>query len=434
MANAPRLSPRLSGRFGTLLPVSLFVTLGLVATAVQGQQPQPAAAAPAPAPVCLDELVRLGLERQPSVAAARASLASAEAGRQALDNLGLVSALRHDIPVRRQQACLGVTVAAAGVTQAEWETIYAVTRNYFSTIYAREQQKVAKGLLDTLRTYETSTQQLLKLKGGDPDLKVSKGDVDKLAVTADLFQLRLIEATKGSERAQAALREALGVEPCFPLLVVGQLPPLQEVPCRQELINLALARRGEMIQAANGARVVELEVCAQSKVNGLNVATFASGADLHARPVPQGISNKEYRPGALAIEMPTTLSGHKEDRVQRARDLSARAAAVVDKTRNLIVLETEDAYLKWSEAAEKLQALRQTLQRALGVRKAAEARLQLGDIGGEDLIRSKTLEVQVQAQYNEALYEQALALAALERITAGGFTPTFRGPPVLVGP
>ena len=47
------------------------------------------------------------------------------------------------------------------------------------------------------------------------------------------------------------------------------------------------------------------------------------------------------------------------------------------------------------------------------------------DLEPEDL-RALTLEDQTQAQYNEALYHHALAVAALERITAGGFVPQYR--------
>ena len=47
----------------------------------------------------------------------------------------------------------------------------------------------------------------------------------------------------------------------------------------------------------------------------------------------------------------------------------------------------------------------------------------------EDVLRARTLHEQVQSQYNEALYLHALALAGLERVTAGGFCPPFRVPP-----
>ncbi len=145
-----------------------------------------------------------------------------------------------------------------------------------------------------------------------------------------------------------------------------------------------------MIQSASAVRVTELEVDAQGTSLALTMRTFAAGSDVHAREIPQGVSNKEYRPSAIGLDMPTLLAGHRHDRMERARAFQARAAAVAEKTTNLIRLETEAAFLKWQDAD--------------GI----------------------TLADQAEAQYNEALYYHALALAALERVTAGGYTPSFR--------
>ena len=45
----------------------------------------------------------------------------------------------------------------------------------------------------------------------------------------------------------------------------------------------------------------------------------------------------------------------------------------------------------------------------------------VGNIKEEDLLQNDVLAGQAQAGYNEALFNQILALANLERITAGGF-------------
>jgi hypothetical protein len=43
----------------------------------------------------------------------------------------------------------------------------------------------------------------------------------------------------------------------------------------------------------------------------------------------------------------------------------------------------------------------------------------------DELVRARTLEEQTLANYNEALYAHLLALAALERVTAGGIPFTL---------
>jgi hypothetical protein len=114
--------------------------------------------------------------------------------------------------------------------------------------------------------------------------------------------------------------------------------------------------------------------------------------------------------------------------MDRARDLSARAAAVVDKTTNLIVLETEATYLKWQDADRRARLFQPVVGLTEKIGAAAEQRgIDSGNV--EKMIRDRTLEQQVRSQRNEALYEHALALAALERVTAGGFCPSFRETP-----
>jgi outer membrane protein TolC len=150
--------------------------------------------------------------------------------------------------------------------------------------------------------------------------------------------------------------------------------------------------------------------------------TFAAGTDIHAIQVPMGTHNNEYRPGAVAPEMPTLLVGTPAARAAQAQSLQARAETVVETTRNLIALEAEEAFLRWEEASRQASQARQ----------AAEAGEKLADnlkkdftvglkVRVDDLLNAQVLASQARSQYNEYLYRQILALADLERVTAGGF-------------
>jgi outer membrane protein TolC len=152
--------------------------------------------------------------------------------------------------------------------------------------------------------------------------------------------------------------------------------------------------------------------------------TFAAGSDIHSTQVPQKQQNGEYRPGAVPPEMPTLLVGARSERVSRAESLHARAQAVVDATRNLVALEAEDAFLRWEdsalqakeakEAAETAESLARDLNKDFTARQKVKV---------DEVVNAWVLASQAQAQYNEALYRQIIALADLERITAGCFSP-----------
>jgi outer membrane protein TolC len=372
----------------------------------------------------LSDCLQIAAERQPALAAHRASLAAADTGRRSLDKMHLATVLARDLPIRKQQAALGVTIASAGLVQAEWETRYAVTRTYLSVLYAREQQLVAGDIVSNLKFYHERVGELVK-KGESREWTTST--VDKIAVYLRLAETKQAEAARGVERALAALREAMGVEAGFCFDLADQrLPDVRVEVCRDAILQEALARRGEMSQALTASEVTRLEIAAQGKSHLPTMRTFADVSDIHARPIPQGVQNTEYRPGAVGLDMPGTLAGHRADRVERARDFSARALAVVDKTRNLITLEAEDGYLKWLEASWKVTQTRDGAEAGTRLAKHTREDFRGGQkVKIEDLLTNEVLVGQVQAAHNEARFQYVLALAGLERITAGGFHPGF---------
>jgi outer membrane protein TolC len=407
------------------LAVLFVITFETRALAGQAQPAQvESTAAPATssvAPLTLNDCLRIAVEQQPALAARRASLAAAEEGYRGALELCIPTFLARDLPIRRQQACLGVTIAQASLSQAEWETIYAVTRTYFGVVYARQQQRVLDDLVNSLAFYQERVHDLVKK--GEGRKEWTTNTEDKITVYLELAKVRRDEALRGMARASAALREAMGVAPETPIAITAQtLPVPQATVNREEIVALALARRGELVQVVTAARVVDLEVEAQGKTFLPRATTFAFGADIHAQPVPQGISNREYRPGATGLEMPPSLAGPRCSRVEHARDLSARAAAVVDKTRNLIALEAEDMYYKWEEASRKVPQSQAAKQAGDSLAKYTREDFRAGQRETiADILSNEALATQAAATYNEALYQLVVALADLQRVTAGGF-------------
>ena len=120
------------------------------------------------------------------------------------------------------------------------------------------------------------------------------------------------KAGRGIDRAKAALRMAMGMAPEAPPEVAeGKLPENKVDVTRDKIVALALQRNAEMVEASQVAEVVELEVDAQGRSFRPRFKTFAAAANIHARPVPRGVTNGEYRPGATSIEMLTELAGSR---------------------------------------------------------------------------------------------------------------------------
>lgn len=387
------------------------------------QDAPPTKTAVANHPLSLAECLQIAYDQQPTLAAQRATLASANTRSAALQKLpfrGIIIA--RDLPVRREQACLGIHIAEASLNQAEWETVYAVTRTYYGVIYARQQLRTAHDVVESLKFYHDRVADLVK-SGSSRNLTTST--LDKIDLYLRLAQTKQAEATRGIGRATAALREAMGLGLDYPLTIPEiQLPAPGGKYDKDEIVKLALARRGELIEASTVAEVINLEVQAQDKTCMPTARTFAAVSDIHERQVPQGYSNGEYRPGATGIDMPTELAGPRSLRVDRARDLSARASAVVDKTRNLIALEAEDMYFKWEEASRKLAETQGAA--SAGARLSKNTRddfVASQNVSINDILTNEVLAGQAQGNYNETLYQLITALAGLQRVTAGGIDP-----------
>lgn len=413
----------------SLVHVSIPV-LTLVATTwvTSAQQPKPAAAAQA-APAMtlgLSECLELAFQRQPRIAVQRASLAAAEDGVRSLDDLKVPVLLAPDLPVRRRQACLGVTAAAAGLDQVERETTYAVTRTYVTVLYAREQEQVARSIVDRLTTTRNAAKQQLDAGARD----VSASDVNRASVYLRLAQAKVTQASQGVKRALAALKEAIGLGQDDMLEVpADRLTEPKARPNREEIMAATLARRGEIIRASIFEQVACLEVEAQSSNHHKRVETFAAGSDIHSVLVPEGTHNTDYRPGGVPPEMPTLLVGERPDRIKHAEDLHTRAVSVLDTTRGLIALEAQDAFLRWQEAAREARETRDAADAADKLAEDVNKDFTSGlKVKVEDVVNARVLAATARSQYNEYLYREILALVDLERISAGAFSAGLAKP------
>ena len=198
----------------------------------------------------LAEARQMALARQPAVAAAHSSLAAAQARYRAISQLRGFAILARDYQIRKDQSCLGVQVAEAGVAQAEADAVYAATRLYLAVLYARAQIALAGDVDEQLKKLQNASELKPKIFQ----------DLHKLKIQGylDILVERREEAVQGEKRALAALREALGAtEDCHLQVPLAPLPDLQVLLKCDEVIGMAVARRGELAAVGGEEAVVE---------------------------------------------------------------------------------------------------------------------------------------------------------------------------------
>lgn len=389
---------------------------------------------------------RLALQNQPALAAYRASLCVAQTKVEAINKIGgIASLIRKDLEIRKEQVQHGVLAAQAQLSVAAWETLYGVTRNYWSCVYAQEVLEIANEALDpNNKTGLLWLRQLVKDTvegvGGRRDLV--EWHITSLDLVVEGLKAKKIEAEIGLERARAAMREAMGVPPDFPIHIPckGQMPWLAVEVERCKVIEHAMKRRGEITQTMVFREVSALEVQAQQKGSHISFKgeTFATGSDIHVQSVPMQVANGEYRPGGVGPEMPGVLPGKRDDRVLQAHHYAGRADAVVAKTKQLLTLQAEDAYWKYEKATREVEAYRKVVDLAdkLKEKVPSEFANQLSEKVAQkrpkpsfdDVLVTILKGSQVQLNLFEARYQRLLALTLLERVTAGGINPGFDEP------
>ncbi|HZV04533.1 MAG TPA: hypothetical protein VE999_05540 [Gemmataceae bacterium] len=417
-----------------LVPLTSLALVLCLFTAVDAQAQTPSPPLP-DRPLRLADCLALSEQRQPSLLVARARLAAAQSRVASLDNLhGPVVRLRQDLPLRRQQARLGIDAAQAELARLEVENRYVVTRAYLSVLYARAQRNVLDDAIDDLRYLRERVRASVEKKERP---EWTAATVDLVTLYLRRIEARRAEAERGIALSLAALREALFLEPTVCLNIAEEPIPQPAVHvCREDIIAAAAARRGEVIEASAASEAAALETdvqatfCRRGSIN-----TFASGADLHAKHVPQPIYGEEFRPGGVPLAMPHTLVGPRPNRVETAQDLSVQATAVAQKTRSLVILEAEEAYYNWEEWSRKAVLLGEAAK--IGDRLERELREEYrGALKRliDALVPESVLAAQTRTDYNEALFRQAIALAALERVTGGVFCAGLAKPPAPTQP
>jgi outer membrane protein TolC len=382
----------------------------------------------------LGECVAIALENQPSLKAVKASTAATEAGARGLKNFGTVGTIiSPDLDIRKQQAQRGLMATHAEYQKAHNEVVQDVTRLYYTAVYAKQQQQLAELVVLRLQLLVDIGERLLKETKDPKDLEGF--NTLKLQIMRDgLFQAKQLYTTAvlGRQKSLAGLREVMGVDGRnFPFQIADTALPVmkQSVPLTKDrVVELALERRPELVLAAAGLDAFRLEVYAQGKIPFKRVVpTLASGADIHAKEIPQAVRTPtEYRPGGILPEMPPQLVGSKYDRVCRAMAFAQRAEAVYDKARNLIIVEAETTFLDFEEASVKLTYAKQRFELSKDIQQRARDAADTTK-AKDQLVQAEVIAAKAQSDYIQAVYNYLLALAALERVTAGGIRPEFPG-------
>lgn len=397
--------------------------MGIAPQMVLAQEPKAVTKNEKPPVRTLEEVQGIAKANSALLRNAQLGLDSVAQKQATLQKLKFLSLVSRELPVRQKQSQAGLNAANANLSQTELDLKFAVSYAYISIIYANQQLDVADRGINDLGTLGDIAKEIVKT-GSRND--VSKKQIDQIQVYLNLFQGKREEAVQGAPRATAGLREAIGLsqEGNWSITTADKVLVLPKVEVNKDtIVQMAVERRGEIQQAEAGVDAACLEIQAQQKIRSLSGRTFAAGSDIHATLIPGAILGEDYKPGALAPEMPVSLFGTKRARAEQAGILHEKAQTVAEKAKALVTLEAETTYLRWIEnrnrATSYLKAAEEAEKLAASLKDRFDPRG--GKVTLDEVINTGIQSNTMKILANEAIYKAHLALIGLERVSGGGF-------------
>jgi outer membrane protein len=425
---------------------------------------QSKAPAPASAALTLPEAVRIALEKNPSVLAARAESQAADqsvtisraeryprldfsegftrgnnpvyvfgslltqrqftAGNFSLGLLNVPPPLDNfrtqftgTMPIydfgRTSRRVHGAKLEAQGVEQAghrtRQETIFAVVQAYFTELLAQADVAVAQTTVDQAQA------DLARAQSREEQGLAVHSDVLSAQVQVAQTQEGLLRAQNAVEVSQAALNVAMGLPEDAPTGVAGRLSETAfDVGTLAERQSRALALRPDYHQAELGA---------QRARNGLGTARaeFLPKLDLFSswEADNQTFAARGGNNWALGATLKFNLfdGGANRARLAQSKALERRAEALKSQTASGVRLEVREAYLNLETARRRVEVTRGAIAQSEESLRIIQNRYEAGLATISDLLRAEAERAAVHQNYLNALFDYRLGYAALELAT-----------------
>ncbi|MFO7694718.1 MAG: TolC family protein [Vicinamibacterales bacterium] len=395
-----------------------------------GLAPAPAAAQPAPAPpLSLDDCLRLAMAEHPLVKAsghrfeaAQARVEQARALPQptlAFDSdlqpqpfnfsgsgesyLGVTQAIefpgrrrtRSDIALREQDA------VRTDVDAVRIALTYTVRKAFYGLLHAEERlrhvQQDREFAADFLRTAET------RLAAGD----VARVEVVRARVEAAQSATEVQAATAAVRLARAVLNVQLGRPQGEAVAIAGDLkvPPLTQPV--EDVQLAALASRPEIRRLGFA---LEAEALRKTQAGQSRWPWFELGFSHHRIDGAAGTWDV-----SLSVPIPLFYNQAAKGPMAEAQANLLALQRELDYERHAIALEVETAYVEAQVAREQSRLYEdEILTEAEEAYRMLQFSFQQGEIGGLELIVSRRTLVTARLGYADALYNHALAVAAVD--------------------
>jgi outer membrane protein len=302
-------------------------------------------------------------------------------------------------------------IADSQVALTEDEVVWQVDESYWRIVSLREKVTLAE-------KYSSMLNQLVQdLTNIRKEGIITGNDLLKAEVKLSEAGLMYLKAKNGMELSKMALCQMCGIA-YSPLLSFTDTLNNQLVATEYTVNESEIAGRQEL-------RILEKNIQIASAGEKLMLSRYLPNVALSAgytfmNPNPyRGLANEfgsDYNVG-LVLNVPIFHFGDKKHTLDAARAEHSAAVEKLDETRELLVLQLQQAVYRYNESANKTTYASLALKQAADNLKLTEDNFSEGILKTTDLLEAQVMWQKAWSELIDAQTEQQLALSNLKKTT-----------------
>lgn len=321
-----------------------------------------------------------------------------------------------------------IDAAAAGVEEAEWqqeeeenEIIYRVKHAYHALTLANTMRAFLDDVSDLLRKAEKKIDELI----AENNPEVSEIDKLKVRVYRATLEKRKVEAEEGVEVARRALAFLIGdddLKGVSTIAVKLSKPERKNGLTEEEAVREALLRRPDLARLAQFVKVREAQVtiAKSDRFPTFFLAgrfTFGEAPGRAEATNPYLVDDFNTISGGVALGLQQNLSFHLiEPKVEAARHEWKQAQLLQQDAQQAVKLDVQKTFLDREKAWNTIGFAREAYRNARSWIAAATLNFGMGVISTKDLLEAFVTYSEMEASYDETLYNYLVSDARLARV------------------
>jgi outer membrane protein TolC len=324
------------------------------------------------------------------------------------------------IRYRQQQAGLGVQLGAQDIRKSQQETIFNVTRAYQGILLAEELLRVAERTQAKFAAIEQVAQGMVE----QGDEYVSVPDMLRPRVLSNLAMEERLKLLNSRDLAYAALKQSMGVEQEYGFTIADSNLQLDNAQVDYyEIADQALRRRPEILKSRIAVKLATLERELAEAQFSPDIGLYANFTSIVDDQDFANPTNPNIGAAGVNLALPLITGGRRQAQVCKAEFDRRQARRVQELVQQMIVLESQQAYLDYRELSERVTLSEASVRHA---RQALEAyEKQFGDTDDADMpkyfenvVTTRLLLTQAEVNRHQVVFGYNVAVAKIRLVSA----------------